>query len=111
MDKPKKQRSRRAIVLLVTFPILVGLITLGTVIFHSLEEWTWIQSFYFTVVTISTVGYGDVVPTNDTTRIVVSFFILIGVAVGAGIISLYGSSIVKKRVTKRLDENDLTENQ
>lgn len=110
MSSTKDNKQRRRQILMVTFPILVTLISSGTLIFHHLEDWTWIESFYFTIVTITTVGYGDIAPSNDITRLVVSFYILIGVAIGAGIISFYGSSIVKKRVTKSLDQNDLTDN-
>ena len=86
----------KRIVLVATLTLLVSLISFGTVLFHALEDWTWIESFYFTIVTITTVGYGDIAPSNDTTRIVTALFILVGVGIGAGIISFYGSSVVKQ---------------
>lgn len=85
---------------------LVMLIGGGTVLFHALEDWTWAQSFYFTVAAITTVGYGDIAPSNDGTRIVTALFIIFGVAIGAGIISYWGSVIIKSRIKKRLDKKN-----
>jgi len=36
----------------------------GTFIYHKLEGWSWIDSLYFTTVTMATVGYGDMHPTT-----------------------------------------------
>ena len=99
-----KERSRKKVILAVTLSTLFLLIGGGTVLFHSLEDWTWIQSFYFTIVTITTVGYGDIAPSNDETRLVASIFILFGVGIGAGIISYFGGAIMRNRVTKRLND-------
>lgn len=94
---------------MATFTALLVLLGGGTIIFHALEDWTWTQSFYFTVVTVTTVGYGDLHPTTDATRLVTALFILVGVSIGAGIISFYGSHAVKQRVKNRLKENNIDE--
>lgn len=81
--------------------IIVGLMAVvlasGTVIFRTLEDWTWIESFYFTVVTTTTVGYGDLHPTTDESRLVASFFVLIGVAVLVTAIGHFGSYLTRRR--------------
>lgn len=76
--------------------LLIG----GTVLFHILEDWTWIQSFYFTVVTLTTVGYGDLAPSNDTTRLFVSFFILIGVTYTVGALGIISAGYLNRRSSK-----------
>ncbi len=96
------QKLKKRVVIAVSLTALVVLIGGGTILFHALEEWTWAQSFYFTIVTITTVGYGDLTPTSDATRIVTALFILFGVSIGAGIISFYGSHLMKNRVSKRI---------
>jgi len=86
--------------------ILFGWIIVGMLVFHGLESWTWIESLYFSVATISTVGYGDIVPTNDASRLFIVFYILIGVSIGIATLSLIGSQIVKKRVHKIIAKED-----
>lgn len=71
---------------------ILFLIVSGTVLFKLLEEWTWIQSFYFTVSTLTTVGYGDdIVPSSDTTRLFTSLYILAGVGVMLAALTTIGS--------------------
>lgn len=41
---------------------------------------TWVDAVYFTFVTFSTVGYGDLLPTTDNAKIFVMSMILIGLA-------------------------------
>jgi hypothetical protein len=83
---------------------LVVLIFAGSFIFHYLEDWTWIQSFYFSVVTLTTVGYGDLHPTTDTSRLIASLYILLGVAIvfaSLGIIGTKYLSIREKRIAEK----------
>jgi hypothetical protein len=50
----------------------------------------YIVSFYFTVTTIVTVGYGDITPKNSGERIICVLLMLIGVisfSIGTGILS------------------------
>lgn len=76
---------------------LFFLLTIGTIVYHRLEDWTWIQSLYFTVVTLATVGYGDLHPTSDASRLFTVFFILFGVSVGVTSITYIGSRYLAKR--------------
>ena len=48
--------------------IFVVYVLLGTVAFAFLEEWDVVQSLYFSVVTVSSVGYGDMVLTGTVSR-------------------------------------------
>ena len=46
-------------------PVVVGvLLVSGTMFYWSVEDWTLIESLYFSVVTLATVGYGDLTPTG-----------------------------------------------
>ena len=76
---------------------LIVLITVGTVVFRFLEEWTWVQSFYFSVVTLSTVGYGDLHPTSDASRLFTAFYILVGVAVVLSSLGVIGTTHLRRR--------------
>ncbi len=65
---------------------LITLLIIGTGLFHQIEKWNYIDSFYFTGITITTIGYGDLVPKTDVGKIVTVFFALIGV--GAALVAL-----------------------
>ena len=57
----------------------VAVVLLGAVIYHQLEGWDWLDSIYFVVITITTIGYGDLVPTKDITKLITIFYSLNGV--------------------------------
>lgn len=82
---------------------LISLVVVGALIFHHLEDWTWIESFYFTVVTITTVGYGDIHPTSDESRLVAMGFILVGVSLAGGMIAYLGKSISVATMQQRIE--------
>ncbi|MCH8049585.1 two pore domain potassium channel family protein [Patescibacteria group bacterium] len=51
----------------------------GIAIFMYLEGWNFIDSFYFTVSAITTVGFGDIVPTNTTSRFIATLYMILSV--------------------------------
>lgn len=58
------------------------LLQVVAVIFYRIEEgWSWLDCFYFSVVTISTVGYGDLSPTTPLSKIFTMIYILMGISV------------------------------
>lgn len=64
---------------LLLLPIAVVII--GTVGMMAIEHLSFIDALYFTVVTITTVGYGDVTATTTGGRIFAIFLIIIGIGV------------------------------
>ncbi len=51
----------------IAIPILVlGILYIFSILFfHHIEGWSYLDAAYFTTSTISTVGYGDIVPMTD----------------------------------------------
>jgi voltage-gated potassium channel len=63
-------------------PVVAGALVLtGTIFYWRFEDWTIIEALYFCVVTLTTVGYGDLSPTTDETRIFTIVYILTGFGV------------------------------
>ncbi len=75
----------------VALSAVLGLILIGSYSVHRLEGWGWVDSFYFTVMTVSTVGFGELFPTSDATKILQSFLALAGVMVVVYSMSVVGS--------------------
>ena len=47
----------------------VFILIVGTVAYHYIEEWSWVDSFYFSAVAGSTVGFGDLSPSTDASKL------------------------------------------
>lgn len=84
--------------LLGTVAIIVGF---GTLFFRIVEGWSWLDSYFFTVVTLSTVGYGSLVPATATGKIGTTVFIFVGVGIVATIIQQVASHQMSKRIAAR----------
>ena len=69
------------------FRVLLFLLTtllIGSTLFYSSEEgWSTLDALYFSVMTMSTIGYGDLTPTTDISKIftMVYTFLSIGIFV------------------------------
>ena len=53
-------------------------LTGGSIFYHIVEKWSWINSVYFSVITLTTVGYGDLLPTTNASKIFTMFYVFIG---------------------------------
>ncbi len=95
LSKEIKIKSRIVISALVY--ILAG----GTILFHYLENWSWVDSFYFTCVTITTIGYGDLVPTKTGTKLLTIVIAFLGI----GILLLILESMTKYYIQNKYSAN------
>src|SRR6476619_27244 len=67
-----------------TRPIMiyaVSMIGVGAALYHWLEGWSWLDSVYFVVITVTTIGYGDFTPSLPITKILTIFFAINGVII------------------------------
>lgn len=54
-------------------------IGLATVFYHFIEKWSWVDAFYFSVITVATVGYGDFSPQTVLGKLFTVGYILVGI--------------------------------
>ncbi len=54
-------------------------IVIGAALYHWLESWSWLDSFYFVVITLTTIGYGDLHPTTPVTKLITIFYGINGI--------------------------------
>jgi voltage-gated potassium channel len=76
-DEKKKIRQRIFSLLL----LVVAMLGTATIVYSHLEGWSLIDSLYFSTVTMTTIGYGDLTPTTNTSKLFTILFVLSGVAV------------------------------
>ncbi len=63
------------------------IVIIGTLCYHYIEGWSWIDAAYFSVITLTTIGYGDFSPQTTFGKVFTIFYILIGVGVVLGFIN------------------------
>lgn len=54
---------------------------LGSIIYGYTEGWTFTQGIFFSLVTITTIGFGDYVPTKTISKIILLFYATIGIVI------------------------------
>jgi len=76
------------IVVLLIFSIF--LVLFGSGLFMIIEGWSFVDALYFTVSTITTVGYGDFVPTQTSSKILATIYMILmvpGLLISIGVVS------------------------
>lgn len=82
--------------------LLAILVASGTAFFHFVEGWSLLDSYFFTVVTLSTVGYGNLVPVTVLGKVGTTVLIFLGIGVFALAIQHVGDRAVHRRA-KRIE--------
>jgi hypothetical protein len=90
-------RHRLGLPVEIAITALVLLLLTGTVVYHYLESWSWVDSFYFTACTLTTVGYGDLYPTTEISKAFTAVFALSGVSIALASFTIIGTSYLRKR--------------
>jgi len=56
-------------------------IGIGTVTYHFIEGWGWIDCLYFSVITLTTIGYGDIAPITTPGKLFTIIYIMFGLGI------------------------------
>jgi len=71
-----QDRGSRPIFLWAAAALLTGMF-----VYHWLEGWSLLDALYFSVITLATVGYGDLVPTTPIAKLFTIFYVINGVSI------------------------------
>jgi hypothetical protein len=80
-------------------------------VYHFLEDWSWVDSLYFSAVAVSTVGFGDLVPTRDASKLFTILYILSGISIITTFLNMrlkHHTSSIADRVRSRMPESQGT---
>ena len=56
-------------------------VAVGALLYHWLEGWSLLDSVYFVIISLTTIGFGDFAPTTPLTKLITIFYALNGVAI------------------------------
>ena len=73
----------------------------GTIFYWRFEDWSLVDSLYFSVITLTTVGYGDLSPTTTGTKVFTIFYVLTGLGILVALLSQVASHAADVRVAKK----------
>ena len=73
----------------------------GTAFYHEVEGFALVDAFYFTVITLTTVGYGDVSPASDGGKIFTSVFVLVGMGILVAFLTTIAAHIRRHSLLRR----------
>ena len=84
--------------------IAAAVIIIGTIVIYNVESPyensninSYLDAAWWTIATVTTVGYGDIVPVTETGRIFALVYMIFGITTLAVFLSVLGTSFYRKR--------------
>ena len=74
-----------------------ALAIIGTKFYHHIENWSYFDSIYFTITTLTTVGYGDLTPKTYYGRLFTIFYMIFGISMALYSLSFISAHWIEKR--------------
>jgi len=89
--------------------ILVGILymILGVVMYQQAEDWSSLEAFYFIFISLSTIGFGDVLPGDTQFFMATSVYILGGLAVIGSVIGIIQDAMDAKVASAKVKLEDI----
>ncbi len=81
--------------------LVVVLLASGTLFYWRFEDWTLIDSLYFSVITLTTVGYGDLAPSTTPSKVFTIVYVLIGLGILVSFLSAVAGHAVEARIERQ----------
>jgi voltage-gated potassium channel len=87
--------------------LLSSLLAIGVIGFRIMSNYSWVDSIYMTVITITTVGFGEVQPLDDNAKIFTIFLILASVVILGYAITVITEYILSKNDVEELKQKEM----
>lgn len=103
--KLKKIVSRK--LYLVCILVVLFILAVGTIFYKFSEEISWSNAIYLTVLTVMTVGYGDIAPVKPASRLFTMIYVLVSIPTVLFLGGYIIEDFFKRRIQKT--ENKINE--
>lgn len=93
---------------LLMFILILIYVAIGALIFIPIEHWSFAEGFYFSIISILAIGFGDFTPKNETFIYISLFYVLFGLLLTTTCIDVVGIQYVNKihNFGRRLQRTD-----
>jgi hemerythrin-like metal-binding protein len=96
--------------LIRTMIAITAILVLGSAGYLIIEDgWTVLEAFYMTLITITTIGYGEIRSLSNPGRIFTSFLIVGGIGTAATALTQIGSLVIESRIGSLLGRKKMDE--
>ena len=83
---------------IIIIALFIVLTVSGSLVYQKLEGWNSLDSFYFTTMTLTTVGYGDLTPQTDAGKIFTIGYAIGGIAIALYLLFAVGRYVVEQHI-------------
>lgn len=77
--------------------LVVVTLASGTLFYSNVEGWGILDSLYFSVITLTTVGYGDLAPTTGAGKVFTMLYIFVGLGLILGFVNQVAERSLQRR--------------
>lgn len=106
------QQMARNPELRILLVVVLATLASGMFFYRRFEGWSLLDSLYFSVITLTTVGYGDFAPQTNAGKIFTIFYIIVGLGILAAFITTVANIAIeqdKARAARRNQSADKTQ--
>jgi hypothetical protein len=94
--------------------LMIIILLSGTIFYHQIEHWNILDSLYFSVTTLATVGYGDFSPSTNFGKVFTMIYIILGVGLMLGFINAVAhhaqKDIIEPRSIRQMNGRRISRN-